>query len=149
AKLHCFQQLGSEHGLPLVAAGDVRMHLRSRKRLHDVLTAIRLGKSVAACGEALEPNAARSLRLRMRLAQLYPPELLAQTLAIAERCRFSLDELRYEYPAEIVPRGETPASCLARLTAEGLARRFANGVPPKVQDMVQHELAMIGELGYE
>src|SRR4051812_7934879 len=149
AKLNELRELGRKLALPLVAAGDVHLHVRSRKHLHDILTAIRLGKTVAQCGQALQPNAERSLRLRMRLAQLYPPELLAETVAIAERCRFSLDELRYEYPAELVPRGETPASCLARLTAEGLARRFANGVPPKVQDMVQHELAMIGELGYE
>jgi len=149
AKLHRLEQLGSEHGLPLVAAGDVRMHLRSRKRLHDVLTAIRLGKSVAACGQALEPNAERSLRLRMRLAQLYPPELLAQTLAIAERCRFSLDELRYEYPAEIVPPGQTPASWLHELTEKGLQRRFPAGVEPKVRQMVEHELALIAGLGYE
>jgi len=149
AKLHRLQQLGGEHGLPLVATGDVRMHVRSRKRLHDVLTAIRLGKPVAACGQALEPNAERSLRLRVRLAQLYPPELLAQTLAIAERCRFSLDELRYEYPAEIVPAGQTPASWLRQLTEAGLERRFPAGVEPKVRELVERELALIAELGYE
>ena len=65
-----------------VAAGDVHMHLRSRRRLQDVLTAIRLGKPVAQCGQALYPNAERSLRLRVRLAQLYPPESLAETVAI-------------------------------------------------------------------
>src|SRR5436190_10364362 len=149
AKLLGLQELGKAHRLPLVAAGDVRMHVRSRKRLHDVLTAIRLGKTVAQCGQALEPNAERSLRLRMRLAQLYPPELLTQTMAIAERCRFSLDELRYEYPAEIVPEGHTPASWLRRLTEEGLQRRFPGGVEPKLREMVEHELALIAELGYE
>ena len=149
AKLLGLQELGKAHGLPLVTAGDVRMHVRSRKRLHDVLTAIRLGKPVAQCGQALEPNAERSLRLRMRLAQLYPPELLAETMAIAERCRFSLDELRYEYPAEIVPEGHTPASWLRRLTEEGLQRRFPGGLDPKVREMVEHELALIAELGYE
>src|SRR3989442_6041871 len=124
AKLNGLRQLGKQTGLPLVATGDVHMHLRSRKPLHDVLTAVRLGKTVAQCGQALEPNAERSLRLRVRLAELYPPELLAQTLAIAERCRFSLDELRYEYPAEIVPTAHTPASWLRTLTEEGLRRRF-------------------------
>src|SRR5205085_4101196 len=112
AKLHALQHLGRAHGLPLVAAGDVRMHVRSRKRLHDVLTAIRFGKTVAQCGQALEPNAERSLRLRMRLAQLYPGELLAESVGIAERCRFSLDELRYEYPAELVRPGHTPQTWL-------------------------------------
>ncbi|HTM61559.1 MAG TPA: error-prone DNA polymerase [Burkholderiales bacterium] len=149
AKLNNLQQLGKAHGLPLVAAGDVRMHVRSRKRLHDVVTAIRLGKPVAQCGQALEPNAERSLRLRVRLAQLYPRELLAETATIAERCHFSLDELRYEYPAEIVPEGHTPASWLRQLTEEGLRRRFPEGVAPKVREMVEHELALIAELGYE
>ena len=149
AKLQTLQELGKAQGLPLVAAGDVRMHVRSRKPLHDVLTAIRLGKTVAQCGQALEPNAERSLRLRVRLAQLYPHELLAETMAIAERCRFSLDELRYEYPAEIVPEGHTPATWLRQLTEEGLRRRFPGGVEPKVREMVEHELALIAELGYE
>jgi error-prone DNA polymerase len=149
AKLNRLQQLGKQAGLPLVAAGGAYMHLRSRKRLHDVLTAIRLGKPVAQCGQALEPNAERSLRLRMRLAQLYPAGLLAETLAIAERCRFSLDELRYEYPAELVPENHTPASWLRQLTEDGLRRRFPTGVEPKVREMVEHELALIAELGYE
>jgi len=149
AKLQSLQALGKAHGLPLVAAGDVRMHVRSRKRLHDVLTAIRLGKTVAQCGQALEPNAERSLRLRLRLAQLYPEEMLAQSVRIAARCRFSLDELRYEYPAEIVPEGHTPASWLRRLAEEGLQRRFPNGVDPKVRAMVEHELTLIAELRYE
>jgi error-prone DNA polymerase len=149
AKLHGLQQLGKQTGLPLVAAGDVHLHLRSRKRLHDVLTAIRLGKPVAQCGQALHPNAERSLRLRMRLAQLYPAELLAETLDIAERCDFSLQSLKYEYPAELVPAEHTPASWLAKLTEDGLRRRFPGGVEPKVREMVRHELALIAELGYE
>ncbi len=85
----------------------------------------------------------------MRLAQLYPPELLAETLRVAERCDFSLDELRYEYPEELVPPGETPASWLARLTAEGLAWRFPGGVPDHVRSLVEHELALVADLRYE
>jgi len=149
AKLHELRGLGRQYGLPLVAAGDVHMHVRSRKRLHDVLTAIRLARPVAQCGQALLPNAEKSLRLRMRLAQLYPPELLAESVAIAERCRFSLDELRYEYPAELVPPGQTPQSWLAKLTADGLAWRFPGGVPAKVRSIADHELVLIAELGYE
>jgi error-prone DNA polymerase len=149
AKLNGLQQLSTQSGLPLVAAGDVHMHVRSRKRLHDVLTAIRVGKPLAQCGQALLPNAEKSLRLRMRLAQLYPGELLKETLTIAERCHFSLDELRYEYPAELVPPGHTPRSWLAKLTADGLARRFPGGVPPKVRALADHELALVAELGYE
>jgi error-prone DNA polymerase len=149
AKLNGLRELSARYGLPLVAAGDVHMHLRSRKRLHDVLTAIRLGKPVAQCGQALHPNAERSLRLRMRLAQLYPGELLEESVRIAERCHFSLDELRYEYPAELAPQGHTPASWLRQLTEEGLRRRFPAGVEPRVREMVEHELALIAELGYE
>src|SRR5260221_7938597 len=125
------------------------MHVRSRKRLLDVLTAIRLGKPVAQCGQALAPNAERSLRLRMRLAQLYPGELLEGSLRIAERCDFSLQSLKYEYPAELVPEEHSPASWLKKLTEDGLRRRFPGGVEPKVREMAEHELALIHELGYE
>jgi len=159
AELHCgpndharlgrLREISMLSGLPLVAAGDVHMHLRSRRRLQDLLTAIRLGRPVARCGHALYPNAERSLRLRMRLARLYPPDLLAETLAIAERCRFSPDELRYEYPEELVPAGESPASWLRRLTEQGLAWRFPDGVPERVRALVEHELSLIAELSYE
>ncbi|MDQ5848184.1 MAG: error-prone DNA polymerase, partial [Pseudomonadota bacterium] len=145
AKLNALKKIG----LPLVAAGDVHMHLRSRRRLQDVLTAVRLGKTVAECGHALHPNAERSLRLRMRLAQIYPQELLDETLNIASRCEFSLDELRYEYPQELVPEGETPASWLRKLTQDGLHWRFKGHTPSKIQKMAEHELALIAELGYE
>src|SRR5690606_1292735 len=96
--------------LPRVAVGDVLYHLRSRKTLQDTLTAIRLNTPLAALGYALTPNAEQHLRSRLRLARLYPPALLEETLEVAARCRFSLDELRYEYPEEIVPAGHTPAS---------------------------------------
>jgi error-prone DNA polymerase len=148
AKLERLRNLSTQHGLPLVAAGDAHMHLRSRRKLQDVLAAVRLGKPLAECGHALYPNAERHLRLRMRLAQLYPAELLAETLAIAARCRFSLDELRYEYPEELVPLGETPTSWLRHLVEKGLVRRYAE-VSPKVRRLVEHELALIAELKYE
>jgi error-prone DNA polymerase len=149
ARLAALRDLGRSAGLPLVAAGDVHMHLRSRRALQDTLTAIRLKTPVRACGHALHPNAERHLRLRMRLAQLYPPELLAETIKIAERCSFSLDELRYEYPEELVPPGETPASWLRKLAGQGLARRFPEGAPRKIRDLVERELALIAELSYE
>ena len=149
AKLGVLREVSKTHGLPLVATGDVHMHLRSRRRLQDVLTAVRLGKPVAQCGHELHPNAERHLRLRMRLAQLYPPELLAETLEIAARCDFSLDSLKYEYPAELVPEGHTPATWLRNLTTEGLRWRFPRGVPGKVAELVEHELRLINELVYE
>jgi len=106
------RELGKIYGLPLAAAGDVHMHVRSRRPLQDMLTAIRMRTTVQACGHALHPNAERHLRLRMRLAQIYPAELLAETVRIAERCHFSLEELRYEYPEELVPMAKRlPAIC--------------------------------------
>jgi error-prone DNA polymerase len=149
AKLQELRELGRRYALPLVAAGDVHMHVRSRKPLHDILTSVRLGKPVAQCGQALLPNAEKSLRLRMRLGQLYPNELLQETISVAERCRFSLEKLRYEYPAELVPPGQTPGSWLAKLTADGLAWRFPGGAPAKVRELAEHELELIAELGYE
>jgi len=116
-----------------VAAGDVHMHLRSRRPLQDALTAIRLGLPLERCAQALYPNAERHLRARVRLAQLYPPELLAETLAVAERCAFSLAELRDEYPAELVPPCETPARWQAQLTSRGLARRYPDA------ELVSHQ----------
>jgi error-prone DNA polymerase len=149
AQLDQLRKLGRATGLPLVAAGNVHMHLRSRRRLQDALTAIRIGRPLAECGRMLHPNGERHLRLRARLAQLYPPELLAETLALAERCHFSLDELSYEYPEELVPAGETPSSWLGKLVERGLQQRFPAGAPHKVRQLLAHELALIAELRYE
>ena len=149
ARLAELQAHGAACGLPLVAAGDVHMHVRARRPLQDVLTALRLKTSVFEAGHALFPNGERHLRSRLRLARLYPPELLAETLAIAERCRFSLAELRYEYPDEIVPPGRTPASWLRHETEIGLRRRYPQGEPAPVRGRVEHELALIAELRYE
>ena len=142
--------VAQDAGLPLVAAGDVHMHVRSRKPLQDTLTAVRLGKTLAECGHALQPNGEQHLRTRMRLAQLYPLALLEQTLEIAGKCSFSLDEIRYQYPREIVPDGETPSSHLRRLTYEGaMQRRFRQGIPPDIRKQIEHELALIAEMQYE
>jgi error-prone DNA polymerase len=149
ARLDQLRELSAASGLPLVATGDVHMHVRSRRALQDTLTAIRIGIPVAAAQHALYPNAERHLRQRVRLAQIYPPELLAATVRIAARCDFSLDCLRYEYPEEVAPRGCTPSSYLRTLTEEGLRGRFPRGVPDHVRKLIEHELALIIELGYE
>ena len=143
------QRVAALTGLPIVAAGDVAMHARSRKPLLDVLTATRLRCTVAAGGHALAANAEAHLRSRARLARLYRREWLDHTLVLAGRCAFSLAELKYEYPREIVPEGHTPASWLRVLTEEGAARRYPTGVPPAVRGMLEHELALIGQLQYE
>ncbi len=131
ARLAQLAALARASGLPLAAAGDVHMHVRARRALQDTLAAIRLRTPVANCGYALFPNGERHLRSRARLATIYPPELLAETVAIAERCTFSLDELTYEYPREIVPENETPASWLRKLTEQGLARRYGRQRPSR------------------
>ena len=142
-RLARLRELAAATQLPLVAAGDVHMHARSRRPLQDVLAALRINTTVAAAGAALFPNGERHLRSRLALARLYPPELLAdeinrasprtqsalleamaETVRIVARCGFSFDELRYEYPDEVVPAGETPDSWLRQLTADGLLRRY-------------------------
>jgi error-prone DNA polymerase len=124
ARLAHSTALSKASGLPLVAAGDAQMHVRARRALQDTLTAIRRKTPLAECGHALHPNGERHLRSRARLSNVYPPALLAETLKIAQRCHFSLDELRYEYPEEIVPPGETATSWLRKLVERGLADRY-------------------------
>ncbi|CAN7383279.1 error-prone DNA polymerase [Variovorax sp. LjRoot84] len=149
--LAALQQASAQTGVPLVAAGDVHMHVRSRKPLQDVITAVREGRPVAECGFALQSNAERHLRSRLRLAELYPAELLANTLEVARRCRFDLDVIRehYKYPLESVASGETPAETLVRKTWEGARVKYPAGIPQKVRAQVQHELDLIVELHYE
>ncbi|MGQ0428884.1 MAG: error-prone DNA polymerase [Gammaproteobacteria bacterium] len=149
ARLAELLALARSLGIPAVAAGDVHMHQRRRRALQDTLTAVRLKTTVARAGLALYPNGERVLRPLPRLAELYPKELLAATLEIAARCRFSLDELCYEYPEEVVPAGVTPAAHLRRLVTEGEARRWPAGTPAVVRALIDRELALIAELGYE
>ncbi|MDE2369318.1 MAG: error-prone DNA polymerase [Burkholderiales bacterium] len=143
------QRVAALTDLPIVATGAVRMHRRSRQPLLDALTATRLKCTVAEAGAALASNAEAHLRSRLRLAALYCPEWIEQTLVLAGRCAFSLAELRYEYPREIVPDGHTPASWLRHLTEAGAAERYPGGVPPRVRGMLESELALIAQLGYE
>jgi error-prone DNA polymerase len=149
ARLDALIELGRASGLPLVAAGDVHMHIRSRRPLQDTLTAIRIGVPVEEAGYALYPNAERHLRKRVQLARIYPAALLAESIVIAERCQFSLDCLKYEYPDEVVPAGQTSTGYLRSLTEAGLCKRFPDGVSVSVRQQIEHELALIADLGYE
>ena len=147
--LHRLEQVSELTAIPLVASGDVRMHVRSRKPLHDVMTATRVGRPLTECGLDLELNSEQHMRSRVLLAQRFSGNLLAETLRVAARCTFSLDELRYQYPSEVVPEGQTPANYLRQLTYEGAGRRWPEGMPAKVQSQIEHELELIAELGYE
>lgn len=143
------QRLAASLPLPAVASGDVHMHVPERRYLQDALTAIRHGVTLADAGQRLFTNAERHLRARERLRDVYPPDLLQASVAIAQRCRFSLDELRYEYPREVIPEGETPSSYLQRITEEGAHRRWPEGPSERVRALIEHELALIADLGYE
>jgi error-prone DNA polymerase len=149
ARLARLLALADACGLPAVASGDVHMHERRRRALQDTLTAIRLGTTVAEAGHALFPNGERHLRSRRALAAIHPAPLLAQTLDIAARCRFSLRELSYRYPKELVPDDHTPTSWLRELTERGLRQRWPEGETAAVRAQVEHELALVAKLGYE
>jgi error-prone DNA polymerase len=143
------QQIAQFTGVPLVAVGGVHMHLRSRKPLHDVISAVRLGLPLAQCGRGLQANAERHLRSRARLAALFDAQHLANTLVVAQRCNFLLSSLRYHYPLEAVLPGHTPAQTLRQYTEEGARLRYPTGMAPDVRAQVEHELALIAELHYE
>jgi error-prone DNA polymerase len=148
-RLQALQDLGRRLRLPLVASGDVHMHRRSRRVLQDTLTAIRERVTIDQAGFLLYQNGERHLRSMDVLQQVYPRELLEASVRIASDIDFSLDELRYEYPDEIVPIGETASSYLRKLTEQGMRRRWPGGVPEKVVQLVEHELALIADLKYE
>jgi error-prone DNA polymerase len=148
-RLAALEALGEAVGLPRVAAGDVHMHVRERRPLQDLLTAIRLNTPLHALGRQLFPNGERHLRSRERLARLYSAQLMEAAVAITQRCGFALAQLDWRYPAELVPAGETASSWLAKLTHEGMMRRWPDGAPTEVERTVRRELALISELGYE
>ena len=143
------QHLAGELNIPLVACGDVRMHKASRKPLHDVLTALHHNTSITQLGRRRLGNSQQHLRSLDKLERLYPPALLAETQRIAERCHFSLDELRYEYPEEVVPQGHSANSYLRDLVEQGSAVRWPDGVPSGIQARIERELELIEELSYE
>ena len=147
--LESLQRIGRDFSLPLVASGDVHMHVRARRKLQDAVTAIRHNVPIWEAGTKLYPNGERYLRERERLAKLYPRELLEETVNIARRCTFSLEELRYEYPHELVPPDETPTSHLRKLTEAGARWRWPQGVPEGERKAIEHELALIADLRYE
>ncbi len=121
--------LAQELDIPMVACGDVRMHVATRKPLHDVFTALYHNTSIAQLGRRRLGNSQQHLRALDKLQRLYPPALLEETQRIAALCQFSLDELRYEYPEEVVPEGYDANRYLRELVAQGSAVRWPRGVP--------------------
>ncbi|MDP6436839.1 MAG: error-prone DNA polymerase [Gammaproteobacteria bacterium] len=148
-KIRKYKQFSKRTSFPLVACGDIRMHRAERRALQDTLTAIRLGMPLDRAGVRLHPNGECYLRARDYLGQIYPPEWLAASTDIAARTDFSLADLDYQYPHELVPAGESASSWLRRLTGKGLRWRWPDGEPARVRRQVEYELRLIRELGYE
>jgi error-prone DNA polymerase len=150
-RLAWFGRVARLAGVPIAAAGDACYHTRSRLPLFDVLTAVRHGGTVEAIRGRLLPNGERHLHERWRIAERFAalPGAVEQSTEIAARCTFSLDELKYEYPPATVPPDRTPSEQLAHLAWKGAHKRYPQGIPEKVRELVAHELALVAELGYE
>ncbi|MBQ60624.1 MAG: error-prone DNA polymerase [Gammaproteobacteria bacterium] len=151
-EIECYEHaltLSSQLKLPLVAAGDVHMHHPDRKALLDIVSAIRMRQSVQLAGRLLFANREKYLRPVSVIEAFYPAELLANTLKLANLCDFSLDELRYEYPEELVPAHLSPSAYLRQLVEAGASVRWPHGEKPEIRDLIEKELKLIEELQYE
>jgi error-prone DNA polymerase len=142
-------QLATTLEIPMLACGNVHMHSSERKPLQDILTAIRLNTPVQKLGTYLQSNSEQRLRPISTLQKLYPKPLLEEACRLASLCTFSLDELRYEYPEELVPAELTATEYLLYLVQQGAATRWPKGVPQHIQKQIDHELTLIKELSYE
>jgi error-prone DNA polymerase len=149
AHRQCVNDIAAHYQLPVVACGNVHMHCRMRRALQDVVTCIRENCTLANAGRKLYVNGERHLRSKAVLCELYPADALQQTVAIAALCSFSLNELRYEYPHELVPAASTPINYLRELTYRGMQLRWPDGASDAVQQQIDKELALIEELRYE
>jgi error-prone DNA polymerase len=150
ARIDALAALAERCGTPLLATGDVLYHAPARRPLQDVLSCIREHCTIDEAGYRLEANAERHLKPAAEIARLFEryPEALARTLEITDACRFSLDELRYEYPIDPAPAGMSVQAHLEQLTWAGAAERYPGGIPDKVRGLLEHEFALIAELGY-
>ena len=150
-RLESFARACRRARVDVVAAGDVRCHIRARLPLLDALTAVRHGGTIEEVRGRLLTNGERHLHdqatLLARFASL--PGAVERSVEWAAACTFSLDELRYEYPDAVVPAGATASGYLAETVWRGAAKRYPDGVPEKVRGLLEHELALVTELGYE
>ncbi len=150
ARLNRLAELEARHATLMLATSDVHFHHPARKRLADVMACIREGTTINEAGYLLAPHAEAHLKGPQEMARLFRdhPAAIARTQTVAEACTFSLDELKYEYPDEPVPKGTTPQKHLEVLTWEGARQRYPHGVPGKVRANLVRELALIEKLGY-
>ncbi|MDF2766618.1 MAG: error-prone polymerase, partial [Rhodospirillales bacterium] len=149
-RLHELARLAERHGTPLIATNDVLYHAPERRALMDVIACIREHVTIDSAGRLLESNAERHLKSPEEMARLFRdhPEAVARTAEVVEACRFSLDELAYEYPDETTGDGRTPQQELEFLAWLGAQARYPDGVPPAVAQAIRHELTLIGQLRY-
>ncbi len=144
---HC-KNLAAQLDLPITACGGVLMHTATRLPLQHALTAIKHGQAIDTLGPHLLTNSERSLRSLNKLEKLFEPEWLAESVRIAKRCSFELNELSYQYPSELLPANHTPMSYLRQLVEKGKRLRFADGVPEDIEATIAKELQLIDELNY-
>src|SRR5690606_34164082 len=149
-KLFRIHQLCQTLDMPMVALNDVYYHVPERRELHDVLTCIREKCTIQTAGYRLHPNAELYLKPPDEMVRLFRqyPEAIRNAAAVAEACCFSLDELKYVSPDELVPEGRTPQEELTRLAWEGAANRYPEGIPEKVRESIAMELAFIAKKNY-
>nr|WP_047581538.1 error-prone DNA polymerase [Methylobacterium sp. ZNC0032] len=149
-RLHELSNLATRMRVPTVVTNDVLFHEPARRILQDVVTCIRHNVTIDALGDRRERHADRYLKPPDEMHRLFTryPEALARTLQIADRCRFSLDELAYQYPEERDDPSLTPQETLAKLTWEGAAQRYPEGLSESVRASLNHELTLIERLGY-
>jgi len=148
ARIDRLDALARTNGLAMLATNDVHYHAPDRRPLQDVMTAIRHKTTVAAAGHLLHPNAERHLKSPEEMVGLFArwPHAITAAREVADACRFSLDELRYEYPQEIYPEGMSPQAYLVQQTWKGAKERYPNGIPHSVAETLERELALIAKL---
>jgi error-prone DNA polymerase len=149
-RLHREADLARAARVPTVATGDVLYHASGRHVLADVLTCIRIGCTIDEIGHDRDHAADRHLKPPEEMGRLFArhPGAIERTMEIADRCRFSLNELRYQYPHEVHIAGLTARQTLERLTWEGAAHRYPKGIPDNVTKQLHHELQLIAQLEY-
>jgi len=142
-------EVASRHHMAIVAAGDVHMHERKRRALQDIVTCIRHNCTLEHAGRLLFQNGERYLRDQRALSSIYPQQSLQNTCEIAALCTFDLGELDYQYPREVVPADMSSSQYLRQLTMDGARWRWPDGHSGDVQQQLEHELALIGDMQYE
>ncbi|WP_085297439.1 error-prone DNA polymerase [Cognaticolwellia mytili] len=147
-KQHC-QRLAKQFQLNIVACGGVLMHVAQRQKLQDILTTIRHGKMLKDMGVLLERNAEKSLRPIKKILKIYPNDYIVASIELANQCQFCLSSLRYEYPKELVAKGFSAIEYLKELVIKGIALRFRDGIASNIQAIIDKELVLIEEQGYE